>query len=201
VLDLRQIRDNTQAVQALLNQRGDYNLQPLLELDLQQRELEKQRSQLQSRGNEIGKLVGQKMRVGTNPDSGEIQLLRSEGNEIKTALSQLEPKEKEIKAQIEILLLTLPNLPSENTPLGKNEEQNVEVRRWGEEYIPSFKLAMPHWEVGEAMGILNFERSAKVAQSRFVTLIGAAAALERALINFMLKRHIQSGYVEVIPPF
>ena len=201
MLDLRQIRDNTQAVQALLNQRGDYNLQPLLELDLQQRELEKQRSQLQSRGNEIGKLVGQKMRVGTNPDSGEIQLLRSEGNEIKTALSQLEPKEKEIKAQIEILLLTLPNLPSENTPLGKNEEQNVEVRRWGEEYIPSFKLAMPHWEVGEAMGILNFERSAKVAQSRFVTLIGAAAALERALINFMLKRHIQSGYVEVIPPF
>ncbi len=201
MLDIKQIRENTQVVQERLNQRGAYDLQPILQLDYQQRELEKQRSQLQTRSNEIGKLVGQKMRQGSSPDSDEIQALREEGNQLKATLSQLEPQEKELKAQIESLLLTFPNLPSDSTPVGASEEENVEVRRWGDDYLPLLKTIVPHWEIGETLGILNFERSAKVAQSRFVTLMGAAAALERALINFMLKRHTQAGYVEVIPPF
>jgi seryl-tRNA synthetase len=91
-------------------------------------------------------------------------------------------------------------LPSESTPIGKNEEENVEVRRWGDEYIPQNDNILPHWQIGEKLGILNFERAVKVAQSRFVNLIGAGAALERALINFMLDKQIAAGYVEVIPP-
>ncbi len=200
MLDIKQIRENPQAVQERLKHRGDYDIQPILQLDRQQRELEGKRSQLQARSNEIGKLVGQKIKAGTNPQAPEIQALREEGNAIKTALGELEPQEKELKAQIEALLLAIPNLPSDSTPIGKSEEENVEVRRWGDEYIPQNAEILPHWEIGEKLGILNFERSVKVARARFVTLVGAGAALERALIQFMLDRQIAAGYVEVMPP-
>lgn len=200
MLDIKQIRENPQAVQERLNSRGDYDIQPILQLDRQQRELEGVRSRFQARSNEIGKLVGQKIKSGTSPQAPEIEELREEGNSIKTQLSLLEPQERELKAQIEILLLALPNLPAQSTPIGKSEEENVEVRRWGDEFIPQNANILPHWEIGEKLNIFNFERSAKVAQSRFVTLIGAGAALERALIQFMLDRHIAAGYVEVIPP-
>jgi seryl-tRNA synthetase len=201
VLDIKQIRENPQAVQERLNRRGgNYDLQPLFSIDAQQRELETTRSKLQARSNEIGKLVGQKMKAGAKPDDPEIQALKEEGNQLKSQLSELEPKEKELKSQIDALLLSIPNLPSDSTPAGKDENDNVEVRRWGDEYIPQNAGILPHWEIGEKLGILNFERSAKVAQSRFVTLIGAGAALERALISFMLDRQIQAGYIEVLPP-
>jgi seryl-tRNA synthetase len=202
VLDIKLIRENPQLVQERLNTRGvNYDIQPIVELSKQQLELEGKRSQLQARSNEIGKLVGQKIKSGVNPQAPEIQALREEGNRIKTTLSELEPQEKEIVAKIEELVLALPNLPSDSTPIGKSEEDNVEVRRWGDEYIPNNPNILPHWEIGEKLGILNFERAVKVAQSRFVTLIGAGAALERALIQFMLARQIAAGYVEVIPPF
>ena len=200
MLDLKQIRENPQAVQERLNSRGDYDIQPILQLDRQQRELEGKRSQLQARSNEIGKLVGQKIKSGTNPQDPEIENLRDEGNTIKSSLSELEPQERELKAEIEALLLAFPNLPTDSTPIGKSEEENVEIRRWGDEYIPKNPNVLPHWEIGEHLGLFNFERAAKVASSRFVTLIGAGAALERALIQFMLERHIAAGYVEVIPP-
>ncbi|MBE9181762.1 serine--tRNA ligase [Oculatella sp. LEGE 06141] len=201
MIDLKQLRENPEHVQARLNLRGNFDLKPILDLDQQQRELEMKRSLLQARSNEIGKLVGQKIQSGTNPQSSEIQALRDEGNQVKAQLGELEPQEKEIKAQLEAILLTVPNLPSESTPVGKSEEDNVEIRRWGDEYLPGNPNIVPHWEVGEKLGILNFERSAKIAQSRFVTIIGAGAALERALIQFMLDRHIAEGYTEVIPPF
>lgn len=200
MLDIKQIRENPQAVQERLNSRGDYEIQPILQLDRQQRELEGKRSSLQARSNEIGKLVGQKIKSGTSPQAPEIEQLREEGNSIKTQLSLLEPQERELKAQIETLLLALPNLPARSTPIGKSESENVEVRRWGDEFIPQNANILPHWDIGEKLNIFNFERSAKVAQSRFVTLIGAGAALERALIQFMLDRQIAAGYVEVIPP-
>ena len=203
MLDLKQIRENPQKVQDLLDRRslGQYDLKPILELNQRQRELETSRSQLQARSNEIGKLVGQKIKAGTPSDAPEIQALRDEGNQLKAQLSELEPQEKDLKSQTEVLLLALPNLPSESTPVGKSEEENVEVRRWGEEYIPPQDAQiLPHWEIGEKLGILNFERAVKVAQSRFVSLVGAGAALERALISFMLDKQIAAGYVEVMPP-
>ena len=202
MLDLKQIRENPQGVQERLDQRGagQYNLQPILNLNQRQRELETSRTQLQARSNEIGKLIGQKIRDGSSPDAPEIQALREEGNQVKATLSQLEPQEKDLKTELETLLLTLPNLPSESTPIGKNEEENVEVRRWGDEYLPKNDNILPHWEIGEKLGILNFERAVKVAQSRFVALMGAGAALERALISFMLDQQIAAGYVEVMPP-
>ncbi|MEM8806494.1 MAG: serine--tRNA ligase [Cyanobacteria bacterium P01_G01_bin.38] len=200
MLDLKQIRQNSDHVMAALSKRGDYDLQALLELDAQQREIESQRSQLQARSNEIGKAVGQKIKAGADPKGNAIQALRDEGNQVKQQLSELEPKEKDLKEQIQAILLTLPNLPSDSTPLGKDETENIEVRRWGDDYIRQGKALLPHYEIGEKLGIMNFERSVKIAQSRFVTLIGAGAALERALISFMLSRHTQAGYTEVLPP-
>jgi seryl-tRNA synthetase len=140
------------------------------------------------------------MRTGIKADSPEILELKEEGNRVKAELSELEPKERDIKDRIQQLLVQLPNLPSDTTPIGKNEDENVEIRRWGDEYIPQGDSLKPHWEIGEAAGIMDFERSSKIAQSRFVTLFGAGAALERALITFMLDRQIAAGYTEVIPP-
>lgn len=202
MLDLKQIRQQFDQVQAALSRRGAYDLSELRDLDQQQRELEGQRSQLQARSNEIGKTVGQQMRNGADPNGPEIQALRDEGNQVKAELAELEPRERDIKAQIEALLLALPNLPSDTTPDGKDETENVEIRRWGDEYLPANSESLkPHWEVGEALGIFNFERATKIAQSRFVALMGLGAALERSLFTFMLDRHTAHGYTEVMPPY
>jgi len=202
VLDIKLIRENPEQIQELLNRRsvGDYDLQPILELDRKQRELETSRSQLSARSNEIGKSIGQKIRSGSDPKGAEIAALKAEGNAIKSKLSELEPLEKELKAEIDNLLLQLPNLPSDSTPLGKDERENVEICRWGDEYLPQNNEIVPHWDLGEKLGIFEFERAVKVAQSRFVSLVGSGAALERALINFMLDRQIAAGYTEVMPP-
>ncbi|MBD0301664.1 MAG: serine--tRNA ligase, partial [Tolypothrix sp. T3-bin4] len=138
--------------------------------------------------------------AGSDPKGAEIVALRDEGKFIKEQLSPLEPQEKDLKAKIEELVLALPNLPSDYTPIGKSEEENVEVRRWGDDYIPQNPNILPHWEIGEKLGILNVERAVKVAQSRFVTLIGAGAALVRALNQFMLERQTQAGYIEISTP-
>jgi len=197
MLDIRYIRENTQKAQELLNLRSnsqEYDLVPILELDQQQKELESTRTELQRRSNEIGKLVPQKIKQGENVDQ-----LKQEGNKIKQEINDLEPKEKELKTSIEQLLLTLPNFPSNSTPVGKDEQENVEIKRWGDEFIKSQQV-LPHWEIGEKLGILEFEKAVKVAKSRFVALFGAGAALERALISLMLDRHITAGYTEVMPP-
>ena len=201
MIDLKLLRDHPNKVSQRIQLRGNYDLAPILSLDRQRRELETQRSQLQARSNEIGKTIGQRMKAGADPKDPELQALRTEGTEVKTTLSELEPKERDLKVQMETLLLELPNLPSESTPVGRDESENVEVKRWGDQYLPPQTDLLPHWEIGEKLGIMNFERSVKVAQSRFVTLVGAGAALERALIQFMLDRQTKAGYVEVIPPF
>ena len=137
MLDIKQIRENPQLVQEKLNTRsGKYVIQPILDLSQQQRELEVKRNELQARSNEIGKLVGHKVKSGVNPQDAEILALKDEGNSLKITLSSLEPQEKELKAQIHQLLLALPNLPSDSTPIGKSEDDNQEVKIWGDEYKP-----------------------------------------------------------------
>ncbi len=202
MLDIKLIRTQPEQVKAALARRGKYDLTPLLALDSQQKDIEKTRSDLQASSNEVGKSVGQKIRDGADPKGDEVKALRDQGNQLKQKIGELEPKERELKAEIESILLTIPNLPSESTPDGKSEDDNVEVRRWGDELIDAEADAkrLPHYEIGEKLGIMNFERSVKVAQSRFVTLMGAGAALERALISFMLARHTRADYTEVLPP-
>jgi seryl-tRNA synthetase len=203
VLDIKQIRDNLSLIEEKLKSRSstaEYGeaLQTILKLDQQQRELEVTRTQLNARSNEIGKLVGQKSRQEGSAE--EVAVLKIEGQNIKNQVSELDPQEKEIRTQLRNLLLQLPNLPSDSTPIGKDERENVEIRRWGDEYLPTDVDILPHWEIGEKLGILDTKKAVKVAQSRFVSLIGAGAALERALINFMLDSQINAGYLEVLPP-
>ena len=200
MLDLKLLRENPDRIQTQLNRRnGSYDIQPILSLDSQRRELEQTRSQLQTRSNEIGKLVGQKMKSGTKPDDAEILALKAEGNQLKVDLSKLEPREKDLKAAIETLLLQLPNLPSATTPDGKSEDENIEIRAWGQEHKPKHAV-LPHYEIAEKLGIITTDKATKIAQTRFVALLGAGAALERALIQFMLETQIAAGYVEVMPP-
>lgn len=202
MLDLKLIRDNPELVRKALDRRkaGEYDIQSIIDLDVRQRELQTTRSQLSARSNEISKLIGQKIQSGCDPKGTEIKALKTEGNELKSQLSALEPQEKDLKSQIDALLLQLPNLPSESTPIGKDETENVEIKRWGDEYIPQDSNILPHWEIGEQLGIIEFLKAVKLASSRFVNLIGTGAALERALINFMLDRQIEAGYTEVMPP-
>jgi seryl-tRNA synthetase len=198
MLDIKYIRENPSQALERLNYRSEkkeYDLDNLLELDTRQKELEASRTNLQKRANEIGKLVPQRIKQGEPVDD-----LKEEGNRVKIKLSELEPKEREIKVSIEQILLALPNFPSETTPIGNNEEENIEINRWGDEFIPNSENILPHWEIGEKLGILEFEKAVKIAGSRFVSLMGAGAALERALISLMLDRHISVGYTEVLPP-
>ncbi len=201
MLDIKLIRDNPQTVREQLARRGDtYDLNAIEALDRQRRELETERSQLQARSNEIGKAIGQKMKSGADAKSDEIQQLKAEGNQLKQQLGELEPREKEISSQLQARLLSFPNLPSLTTPEGKDETDNVEVRRWGDEYKPKSESFLSHIDLAEEMGIIVSDRAVKVAQSRFVALMGAGAALERALISFMLDQQIAAGYTEVMPP-
>jgi seryl-tRNA synthetase len=199
VLDIKQLRANPEAVQQRLSLRGKgYDISDLLDVDRQMRQLENQRSQLQAESNDIGKQVGQKMKSGATPE--EIQPLRDRATTIRQDIANLETAEKTLRQQLNDLLLALPNLPDETTPIGTSEADNVEVRRWGDEYKPTGQEFLHHWDLGEKLGILQFERAVKIAQTRFVALAGSGAALERALINFMLSQQIAKGYGEIAPP-
>ncbi|MCA6615197.1 MAG: serine--tRNA ligase [Pseudanabaena sp. M090S1SP1A06QC] len=199
MLDIKIVRSQPEKVQARLNSRGKgYDISRLVELEQEVRALETQRSHLQAESNDIGKQVGIKMKAGA--PAAEIEALKGRSPEIKQQLAELEPKERALREESNAILMTLPNLPSETTPIGANETENVEIRRWGDEYKTTRTDILPHWEIGEKLGILNFERAVKIAQTRFVNLIGAGAALERALIQFMLNIHTANGYVEVAPP-
>lgn len=204
MLDIKLLRSQPTQIQDRLNLRGgNIDLTEILDLDRSVRELETRRSQLEAESNEIGKQVGKLLKFSeqsSEQTETDIQALKDRANEIKQQIANADPEERELKERIRQLLLVIPNLPDLTTPIGKNELENIEVRRWGDEY-KSDREYLPHYEIGEKLGIMNFERAVKISQSRFVTLLGAGAALERALIQFMLNTHAQRGYQEVLPPY
>jgi seryl-tRNA synthetase len=200
VLDQRLLREDPELIRLQLVRRGlSPNLTELQGLALQQRDLESQRSALQAEGNQVGREVGQRIRSGSSPTDPELRELRERGNRLKAQVADLEQAEKAIESRLRQELLSLPNLPSPHTPEGRSEADNVEVKRWGDPR-PAGGDLQEHWQIAERLGLLESERSVRIAQSRFVTLIGAGARLERALIAFMLDRHGQRGYTELQPP-
>jgi len=201
VLDLKLLRDRPEEVRQALSKRGAVaDLDRILELDGKRRQLETRRVALQAESNSLGKKVGELIRQGADPQGAEVTALRQQGADLKAEIAQLEQRERELEEEIRTLLLTLPNLPLPNVPVGQDETGNVEVRRWGDALKPTHPV-LPHDEIAEKLGLLEVGRAVKVAQSRFVAMVGAGAALERALIAMMLERHIAAGYTEVIPPF
>ena len=200
MLDQRLLRENPELITEQLGRRGmKLDLTGLQSMALQERDLEEKRSNLQADGNRIGKEVGLKIKGGSAPNSPEVQALRDEGNRIKQQVAVLEEEEKSLVAKLREGLLTLPNLPSAEAPDGKDENDNVEIKTWGSPRAKEDWLE-EHWQIAERLGLFETERSVRIAQSRFVTLMGLGARLERSLINFMLDLHGGKGYREVLPP-
>ena len=199
MIDQRLVRDNPEVIAQQLKRRGkSIDLTGLQLIARQQRGLEEERSTLQADGNRIGKEVGLKIKSGADPKGDEVAALRLLGNAIKQKVAVFEEEEKTLSGQLRDQLLSLPNLPSPLCPDGKNEDDNVEVRRWG---TPRIEEGLEeHWQIAQRLNLFDTERSVRIAQSRFVTLIGQGARLERALINFMLDLHTSKGYREVMPP-
>jgi len=199
VLDQRLLRDNPDHIASQLARRGlTIDLTGLQAIARLERDLEDQRSQLQAEGNQIGKQVGQLIKGGADPKGPEVMALRERGNAIKIEVAGIEEQEKALEQQLRDALIALPNLPGPEVPDGSSEADNVEVKRWG---TPRQEAGLQeHWQIGERLGLWEAERSVRIAQSRFITLMGAGARLERALISFMLDRHTARGYTEVLPP-
>jgi len=199
VLDQRLVRDNPDLIARELGRRGiKVDLSGLQLVAKQQRDLEEQRSALQAEGNRVGKEVGQMIKAGADPKGSDVAELRQKGNQIKQQVAVLEGEEKLLSNRLREQLLSFPNLPSAQCPDGRTEDDNKEVRRWGE---PRQEDGLEeHWQIADRLGMLDTERSVRIAQSRFVTLMGQGARLERALINFMLDLHTSKGYREVMPP-
>lgn len=198
MLDIKFVRDNAENVQQKLSTRGGEvtGLTELLALDGQRREqlhrIEMLRAERNRASEEIAAAKKQKQDI--SPD--RFAQLKNISQEIKT----LEDGQKKVEAEQEALLMMIPNLPDETTPVGLSEEDNPVVRTWGEKPAFAF-MARQHFELGEKLGILDFERAVKIAGARFSLYKGAGARLERALINFMLDLHTQKhGYTEVLPP-
>ncbi len=203
MLDQRLLRDNPDLISQQLARRNmTVDLSGLQQIALQGRDLEEERSNLQAEGNRIGKEVGLKIKAGASANGPEVQALRDAGNRIKQQVAALEEQEKGLETQLREQLLTLPNLPSAEAPDGRDERDNVEVKRWGTPRTTAYdgEELEEHWQIAERLGLFEAERSVRIAQSRFVTLLGQGARLERALINFMLDLHGGKGYREVLPP-
>ena len=199
MLDQRLVRDNPETIAQQLGRRGkSVDLTKLQLIAQQQRDLEQQRSSLQAEGNQIGKEVGQRIKAGVDPKGEDVAELRQKGNAIKQKVAVLEDEEKQLSSELKQQLLGFPNLPAEACPDGRSEEDNIEVRRWGSPRVED--NLEEHWQIAERLQLLDTERSVRIAQSRFVTLLGQGARLERGLINFMLDLHASKGYREVLPP-
>ncbi len=197
MLDLKFMRENKEQVEKWLKQRGsDLTLDEFVKLDEERRvilgEVEALKNKRNNESAEIARLKKAK------EDASE--LIKAMG-EVSAKIKELDEKLAEVDEKIKYIQMTIPNKLSDTTPIGKDEDENVEIRRWGEPRKFDFE-PKSHWEIGEQLGILDFERGSKLSGSRFVLYRGGAARVERALINFMLDLHTEKhGYTEHITPF
>lgn len=197
MIDIKLIRENVEEVIEKLNMRGkDFSyLREISTLDEDRRKKLVQVEELKNIRNEKSKLIGQLKRE--KKDASEV--LNSVSN-IGTDISTLDKEVKEIEDKINNLLMNTPNLLHESVPFGKDETENVEIKKYLKPRTFDFK-PLPHFEIGEKLDILDFERAAKITGSRFVVYKGLGARLERALIAFMMDLHSTKGYTEIIPPY
>ncbi|MBF0699604.1 serine--tRNA ligase [Streptococcus danieliae] len=197
MLDLKQLRTNFAAAQAKLATRGvdAAVLDNMKELDEQRRELLVQVEEEKAKRNTVSAEIAQAKR-NKEDAADKIAAMQALAAEIK----ELDSRLNSIDQELQEILVTLPNLPHDSVPVGEDEEDNVEIRRWGQ--APEFDFEpKAHWDLGEDLGILDWERGGKVTGARFLFYKGLGARLERALYNFMLDEHLAEGYTEVIPPY
>jgi seryl-tRNA synthetase len=199
MLDLKFVREHLPEVeQAMKNRGAAVSLDEFRLHDSERRRLLTRVEELRHQRNTLSEEIGGLMKAGK---AEEAQALRTRVMVINEDIKELEARAEQHNAWIQEFLMILPNLPHATVPIGASSDDNPVVKTWGEP--PVFDFApRPHWEVGEALGILDFERAAKVTGARFALLKGAGSLLERALINFMLDLHTKKhGYLELLPPF
>jgi len=201
MLDLRFVRENSDAVKAALSRRGmNLDLTEFLSLDAKRRAAQQEIDSLRRRRNEVSEEIGRLKKSGQSAED-KVAEMRAVGDTITT----LENSTREVDEAQRNLLLMIPNLPHASVPDGKDENDNVEIRRWSPQggEPPKFSFEpKPHWDLAEYLDIIDFDRAAKITGARFALYKGMGAQLERALINFMLDLHTtEHGYLEVLPPF
>jgi seryl-tRNA synthetase len=197
MLDLKYVVDNLEAVKACTAQRQvQLDFSPLEQLAERRRTLAHAYGTLRHEQLQSGEAM-----KGLDPKGAEAQALRARLKEMSQNLKAMDEEKAQVEQRLQDLLLYIPNLTDERVPVGDGEADNVEVRRVGEPTALGFE-PKPHWELGEALDILDFERGAKVAGARFTFVKGLGARLERALIQFMLDLHTDThGYTEMLPPY
>jgi seryl-tRNA synthetase len=200
MLDLNYVRENLDRVRTALEKRGfaPAVLDDFVRADAERRGVIAESDALNAQRNSASREIGTLMKEGKRD---EATLRRNEVNELKERIAELDELRDQAEARMREMLSTLPNIPHESVPVGKDESANVEVRRWGTK--PEFDFEpKDHVDLGTALGILDLERAAKIASARFAILNGAGARLSRALVNFMLELHTREhGYQETLPPF
>ncbi|NLA11278.1 MAG: serine--tRNA ligase [Firmicutes bacterium] len=197
MLDIKFIREHPQVVrEAMVRKNEEADLDRLLQLDRERRGQLQQAEELKQLRNRVSKEIGL-----AKGDPGETERKKEEMRSVSAQIRELDEKLRRFDGEMEQIMLRLPNIPDPAVPTGDDEANNVEVRSWGRP--PQFSFApQPHWDIGEALGILDFPRAGKIAGSRFALYSGDGARLERALINFMLDLHVgEHGYREIFPPF
>jgi len=199
MLDLKSVVQDFDGVERKLARRGEgavATLRPVREMAARRRELNVSMEGMKKRQSEANARVGQLMR--TDKAAGEAA--RAEARVISDQVKAAEEELRQVEAAIEKVLLVVPNVPHDSVPDGKDEKDNVVVRTWGEKPVLDF-APRPHWELGEALGILEWPQAAKISGARFTISKGAAARMERALAAFFVDVHVSRGYREVLPPY
>ena len=198
MLDIKLIRENPEKVKAAMKTRNkdmDAVVDEILEIDAQVRALTQKADALKAEQNAASKQIPQIKKEG-----GDISEIMARMNEIKEEVKTLDAEKNELAAKQKTMMYEFPNVPSDTTPVGKDDSENVEIRRHGEPRKFDFE-AKAHWEIGADLGILDPETAAKVTGTRFHFYKGLGARLERAIISFFLNTHSDNGYTEVFPPF
>ena len=195
--DLSQFRANLDSIAERLRTRGfNLDLEAFRDLDARRRAAVTESEQLKARRNAESNEISKLRKQGVDTSAEQLKM-----REIGDRITVLDEQVKALDEQFRLELAGIPNVPQESVPVGRSEADNVEVRRWGQPRTFDFE-PKAHWDLGPELGILDFERAAKVTGARFAVYWGAGARLERALINFMLDVHTrQHGYTEVLPPF
>ena len=198
MLDQKLIRENPTYVEENLSLRGKvYNISHINDLTVK-KEIDIEISTLQFESKKLSKLIGREISKSKNNSSPELNDLKKKGNGYRIQISELEDQQRILERQIHNEICNLPNFPSKDAPIGKDESNNVQLKTWGDPLIS--ENLKSHWEIGESLNLFESIKSTKISKSRFITLIGNGARLERALINFMLDIHTKNGYLELIPP-
>ncbi|MEI2988841.1 MAG: serine--tRNA ligase [Oscillospiraceae bacterium] len=198
MLDIKIIRENPDKVKAALKTRNaDYDsyIDEILEIDEKRRKLSTETDALKAEQNKVSKQIPIMKKKGENTDAvmAEMKEISEKIKNDNAVISELETKQRDT-------LLRIPNIPSETTPIGKDDSENVELRKWGEPSKFDFE-PLAHWDIGKNLGILDPETAAKVTGARFHFYKGLGARLERAVISYFLNTHTENGYTEVLPPY